>query len=312
MPAHERAYVERPDAGRRRRPRLGGAAGRSGPAVRGIHGGQASSGGVLRRRARGLRGSRGPGDPARAVRHRRARPHGRHRPRGRERGRVDRARAHRLPHRCLVGRLDGGWRAGAADPGWSDRDRLRDQAQVADRRVRRVRARGRVRDLPHVLDRRPARPAARRAAGGPAGRRELPVRPHRRVARRLLRPRAAAHVGVPEGRLARRGLGGRAPASGVRRLLAHLPRHAPPARPRRGRADRHRRGDGAAVRVPGRRRRRARARPGPGRRRGPPRADPSPCHEGRGRRTRGEDARRRFAGAATRARQSGRRGAALV
>ena len=255
--------VERPDAGRRDRPRPGGAAGRTGPAVRGIHGGQASSRGVLRRRARGLRGPRRPGDPARAARHRRPRPHGRHRPRRRERGRVDRARAHRLPHRCLVGRLDGGRRAGAADPGRPDRDRLRDQAQVADRRVRRLRARGRVRDLPHRLARRAARPAARRAAGEPAGRRELPVRPHRRVARRLLRPRAAAHVGVPEGPLARRGLGGRTPASGVRRVLAHLPRHAPPARPRRGRADRRRRGDGAAVRVPCRRRRRARARPGP-------------------------------------------------
>ena len=48
--------------------------------------------------------------------------------------------------------------------------------------------------------------------------------------------------------------------------LAHVPRHAPPARCRRGRADRHRRGGGAAVRLPSRRRGRARARPGPGRR----------------------------------------------
>jgi hypothetical protein len=86
------------------------------------------------------------------------------------------------------------------------------------------------------------------------------------VDRGLLRSCAAAHLGVPGAPLARRRLDDRAAASGVRCGLAHVPRHAPPARCRRGRADRHRRGGGAAVRMPSRRRGRARARPGPGRR----------------------------------------------
>ena len=129
---------------------------------------------------------------------------------------------------------DGGRRAGAADPGRPDRDRLRDQAPAggsprspcscswSSRRPTAWRRCVVPRDRPHVA---PAR--------GPSGRRELPVRPHRRVDRRLLRSRAAAHVGVPEGPLARRGLGGRAAAAAVRRRLAHVPRHAPPARRRR-------------------------------------------------------------------------------
>ena len=71
--------------------------------------------------------------------------------RRRERHHVARRRAHAVPHRRLGGRLDGRRRARAADPRRADRARLRVPAQVADRRVRRLRARRRVGDLPrHV------------------------------------------------------------------------------------------------------------------------------------------------------------------
>ena len=142
------------------------------------------------------------------------------------------------------------------------------------------------------------------------GERELPVRPHRRVDRRLRRPRVPA----------------RHPASGNRARPRHrawaaaivLPvfvamsrmyrgMHHPLGR-RRRRAHRRRRDDGAAVRVPRGGRRRPRSGP-----REPHRRAQTPsrsrrdrvqaAREGRGRRPRREDARRRPAGAAPRPRR---------
>ena len=62
----------------------------------------------------------------------------------------------------------------------------------------------RVGGLPRHDARLPRAPAARRPAREPARERELPVRPHGGVDRRLRRPRAAAHVEVHEPRLPRR------------------------------------------------------------------------------------------------------------
>ena len=139
------------------------------------------------------------------------------------------------------------------------------------------------------------------------GERELPVRPHRRVDRRLRRPRAAAHSGVRNRGRARSPPGwwrSCSPSSSRSSRMYRGMHH--PLDVAGGRAHRHRRDDGAAVRVPRRGRRRALAAPASA---APARADASvaphgrPRHEGRGRRPRREDARRRPAGAAPRARR---------
>ena len=115
----------------------------------------------------------------------------------------------RLPDGRVERGLGRGRRARPADPRRHHRDRLRAAAQVEARRVRRVRPRRGVGDVPGDLVARPARAARRAAARGPAGRRELPLRAHGRVDRRLRRPRAAAHVGLPGPQAARRSRGSR-------------------------------------------------------------------------------------------------------
>ena len=127
-------------------------------------------------------------DRARAARDRRA---ARRRRRGadrRERRHVARRRAHAVPHRRLGGRLDGRRRAAAADPGGSDRAGLRVPAQVADRRLRGLRARRRVGDLPrHVAG------GAARAAPTSSGSRTCPPTPASRpVTRRRRSPSTPA------------------------------------------------------------------------------------------------------------------------
>ena len=175
-----------------------------------------------------------------------------------------RRRAHAVPHRRLVrsARRSAARRVLPILVGL-DRDRLRVHAQVADRRVRRLRARGRVGDLPRDLDRRPAR-AARRARGWrtcPPTRATRPATPPRRS------PSTPASCccsrrAFQEPRRADRAWVARDPAADRRRAVAHVPRHAPPARRRRRRSlVGHRRAARAAVRVPrGRRRARERAR----------------------------------------------------
>ena len=158
---------------------------------------------------------------------------------GHRRGRRTRQRVARrapdvVPDGCLADRLDRRRRSRAADRRRIDRARLRRPAEVADRRVRRVRAGGRVGDLPRDDARRPLASASRRSSREPAGQRQLPVRSHRRVDRGLRRPRAAAHVQVHEPRLPGVRLGVRRGDGHVRRDLAHVSRHAPSAR-RRGR-----------------------------------------------------------------------------
>ena len=111
--------------------------GRAGRALRRPAARTASRGGVLRGAARGLRRARPDLDRARAARDRRAAPHRRPGPDRRERRQVDRRRAHAVPDGRLGGRLDARRRSAAADPGRSDRARVRDPAQVADRRASR-------------------------------------------------------------------------------------------------------------------------------------------------------------------------------
>ena len=120
--------------------------------------------------------------------------------------------------------------------------RLRHPAQVADRGLRRLRARRRVGHLPAHDARHPRAPAPRRPARGPARQRQLPVRSHGGVDRRLRRARAAAHLEVSRARASRvAGLDGRRRDGRLRRDVADVSRHAPSAR-RRGRsADRDRR-----------------------------------------------------------------------
>ena len=117
--------------------------------------------------------------------------------------------AHRDPTRTdvsLVGSTIGGAPL-LPDPRRPDRDRPGGHAPLAPRRVLRLRARGRVRALPRHDARRPSRPAGRRAARPSAGGRELSVGAHRRLGRRLLRPRPAADVAVHERARARPRLG---------------------------------------------------------------------------------------------------------
>ena len=163
----------------------------------------------------------------------------------------------------------------------------------------------RVGHLPRDDARRPARAARRAAARGSARRRELPVGPHRGLDRRLRGPRAAAHLAVHRARGARIVLW--TPRSCCRSFVAlsrmYRGMHHPLdvaggvvvgigalARP----ALRLPRGRAAAERTRARRAAGARRR---GRR----------WHEGRGHRPRGQDARRRAARAAPRARGGGRR-----
>ena len=134
---------------------------------------------------------------ARAARDRRARARRWRRADRREHDRDDRRRAHAVAHGRVGGRLGRRRRARAADPRRADRAGVRRAAQVADRGVRRVRARRRVGDLPRDDAARAARPARRGAARGPARGRELPLGSHRRIDRGVHRPRAAAHVRDP-------------------------------------------------------------------------------------------------------------------
>ena len=215
-----------------------------------------------------------------------------------------------VPDRRRLRRRVHGRRPAAAGPRRPGRARRRLQARLARRRLRGLRALRRVRHLPRRLDGDPARAPRRQAPRGPARGRELPVRPHGRVARRLRRARAAPHH-AGEGRAgADRPLGAGRDPPALRRLLAHVPGHAPPARRDERPAHRRGRDHRPAVRLP------------LGRGRGP---RPGPCarpaarppasrrpREGRGRRTRREGARRRAARAAARARGGGDRRSALV
>ena len=85
----------------------------------------------------------------------------------------------------VVSTASGGYRP-SGDPRRPDGD-LRLAATLARGRLHDRRARARVRDLPRHVDRGAARAARGGAAGEARPRRELPVRAHRRVARRLRR-----------------------------------------------------------------------------------------------------------------------------
>ncbi len=145
-------------------------------------------GGVLRGAARRLRRPRAGRGRARAARDRRAARHRRRRA---------------APTRAPSGRSSPSARRSSRTPPRSARRSaaprccrsssgavalvVRGPAQVADRRVRGLRARGRVGDLPRHVARGAARAARRQAARGPARRRQLPVRPHGGVDRGLRR-----------------------------------------------------------------------------------------------------------------------------
>ena len=209
----ERTRARRRTAGhgRRGRARAAGPAGRTGRAVRGIH----ARAGIQPRcssppRSRASRSLARPGDPARAARHRRARPT-RAASAAPTRARSCRSCAS-APASSPTSRRSARWWAArrCCRSSWASiaivcaiKRKWRIAAfavfvLVVESATYRVASIVVPRDRPHVA-----------APGGPAGRRELPVRPHRRLARRLLRPRAAAHVGVPEAQLAPRRLGDR-------------------------------------------------------------------------------------------------------
>ena len=134
----------------------------------------------------------------------------------------------------LDGRLDRRRRARAADPRRARRDRLRVPQALADRRVRRVRAVDRVGDLPRHVPRPPAPAPVRAAPRGPARRTRAtrPATPRRRSPSTRASSAPRLRRGQPRRADRRLGAGDRAPD--LRRDVAHVPRHAPPAR-RRGR-----------------------------------------------------------------------------
>ena len=167
-----------------------------------IHGGQASGCGVLRRPARRLRGPRGARGPARAVRHRRARPAG-------GLGRADEsavavARERRAPAPSRTSRRSA--RRSAARPSCRS-------SSASSRSSARSSASGGSRPSPCSCSRSSRRPTAStsllvprdrphvHAPRVPPGRRELALRPHRRLVAVYCGLVAAAHLGVRSARL---------------------------------------------------------------------------------------------------------------
>ena len=241
------------------------------------------------------RAGRGALDRARAACHARLGPRVGHRRGRRTRRGLARGAPERVARGCLVDRLDSRRRGGAADRRRRDRARLHRAAALAAGRVHRLRARRRVGVVPDHDPGRPPEPPQRRPPRAPAGERQLPVRPHCGRDRGLCRSRPAADLEVQEQRLPNRRLDDRDRAAGLRRVGAHVSRHAPSARRRGRRGGRDRRSD------------RRWSLPAAQQTRRPPRRG-----EGRGRRALGQDARRRAARASARARSRGSDGAVLV
>ena len=194
----------------------------------------ASSHGLLRGAADGLRAPGRDLDLDRAARDRRAAEDGWPCAHRRERRQVPRLRPHAPPHGRLGGRLDRRRRAAASHPGRSDRAGMRVPAQVADRRLRGLRVGCRIGDLPGDLVGGAARSAPRPAARGPARGRQLSVRSHGSSHRGLRRPGPAAHFPCPQPSAADSRLGRRAADRRVRGACPDVSRDAPPARRRRG------------------------------------------------------------------------------
>ena len=236
MRSAQRVDVERPDTGRRGRARVAGAAGRTGGALRGIAcDGRHPAAVFFAAAARGLRGARaawrscsGCSSPTcSSTRAASAAP---------TRARSSRSCADRtafLTDVSSVGSTVGGapvlpilvgliaivcaimrqWRIAA----------FAVFVLVVESATYRVTSLVVPRDRPHVarLEDLPA------DASYPSGHTAASIAVY-------CRPRAAAHVGVPEAQLARRGLGDRRSLLPVFvAVLAHVPRHAPSARRRR-------------------------------------------------------------------------------
>ena len=252
---------------------------------------EAPPGDRLRARdARRAGGDRDPLDRPWVSRHPRGRARLGHRRRRRTGQRAGSPCTGRRPHRCLVARLDHRGRGRAADRRRLPAIVFAVLRQLAHRRVLRVRACRRVGDLPCHDTRCSFAPASRRAARAPAGQRQLPVRAHGGVDRRLRRHRAAAHVedherGLPVVRVAARLLD---PAFVA--FVAHVSRDAPSAGCCRRRVRRRRCPRRGRVCVP------------LGRRGGRGARSERRPHEGRGHRPLRQDARRRAARAAPGAR----------
>ena len=156
-----------------------------------------------------------------------------------------------------------------------------------------------VGDLPAHDPGRPLASAPRRPPRASAGRGQLPLRAYRCGGRGLRRSRAPHHVQVRERRAARARLGARSRDGRVRRAVAHVPRDASPAR----------RGRRAARRPFSTGRGRLRL---PHCGRGQRQPDIVGKREGRGRRPRRQDDRRRTAGAPSHPRGRGRDRPVLV
>ena len=144
-------------------------------------------------------------------------PRGRgHREQRRERSRIPLGSPLGRPDRRVVGGVDdGGWR-GPPDPRRCLRAGDGHPQAVAGRRVPRLRASGGIRVVSHDNARDPSASPERLEAGGPACRRELSLRPYRRLDCRLLWPGAARDVANREPIRARCDLdrcGGRASSS---------------------------------------------------------------------------------------------------
>ena len=178
-------------------------------------------------------------------------------------------RTHLLTELSAVGSTLGGAPL-LPHPGGPARSRPRRAAPLAPRGVRRLRARHRVRDLPGRLARW-CRGTARTCTGSsrPARGRELAVRPHRRLGRRLRRPGAARDLAHPQRGVRARGLGRRRAGARVRGRLRACTAGCTTRSTSRRRADRDgdHRGARFACRAAGARRRRGprrRRRPEPG------------------------------------------------
>ena len=138
----------------------------------------------------------------------------------------------RRPHGGVADRIDHRGRSRVADPRRRVRAGRRALQAMAPRRVPDLRARDRVGRLQDDDAPDPPAPSERGQAREPSRERELPVRSHRRLDRRLRRSCAASDLPDRESVGPRRDLGRRRSDPYLRRAVEDVSRHAPSARRR--------------------------------------------------------------------------------
>ena len=155
-----------------------------------------------------------------------------------------------VAYRSLADRVDHRRRCRTADRRGGDRGRLRSTAEMADRGLRCLRARGRGGGVSGDDARRPYAPASRRSSRESAGQRQLPVRTHRGLACNLRRARPALDIEVHERPRPNPRMEPCPPTGCIRGLVADVSRYASPARRCRWRFRRRRRTGRRGVRLP--------------------------------------------------------------